>query len=87
MTYVTSPPPVVVVPRLRGQEAYELAQAQARQVGKLALDTDSSLPAETTRPKAYGKPGDPAALRGIPVVGVIGGLGGDIRRTRPDQRY
>jgi hypothetical protein len=83
MTYHTSQPPVDHVPHLRGQAAYELAQAQARQVGRIAMETNSSLPAETTRPKAYGKPGDPAALRGVPVVGVVGGLGGHIRGTNP----
>lgn len=29
-------------------------------------------------------PGDPNKLRGIPVVGVLGGAGGHIPGTRPD---
>lgn len=32
--------------------------------------------------KGY-RPGDPAQLRGLPVVGVYGGLGGAIRGSRP----
>lgn len=35
------------------------------------------------RPEALTKPGDPRVLRGIPVVGVKGGLGGAMKDSRP----
>jgi len=63
--------------RRHAQEAQRVARARA----KIALEvgTVDAHPNEA-RSKF---PGDPAALRGLPVVGVRGGFGGAIRGSRP----
>lgn len=50
---------------------------------RILLEVGADLPAEA-RPGSA--PGDARQLRGIPVVGVRGGMGGAIAGTRPDQR-
>jgi hypothetical protein len=50
-----------------------------RQVHRIAIETSTDVPAH---PKAQ-LPGDPWRLRGIPVVGVHGGIGGAMLGTRP----
>lgn len=68
------------VPHLRIDQAYETACHHAELVARIALETGNSLPTPTTTTSL---PGDTAALRGIPVVGVRGGRGGAIPGTRP----
>jgi hypothetical protein len=53
----------------------------AKLLARLALET-GSVPMHPNDPRGA-LPGDPAALRGLPVVGVRGGYGGAIRGTRP----
>lgn len=60
------------------QEAQQAARAQAR----IALDVGTVDPHPNDARKAL--PGDPWRLRGIPVVGVHGGVGGGMRGTRPN---
>lgn len=60
------------------QEAVRAARAQAR----IALDVGTVDPHPNDARMAL--PGDPWRLRGIPVIGVHGGAGGEIRGSRPD---
>lgn len=53
-------------------------EEQERALAAVLESTDEELP----RPDPRRLPGDPFALRGIPVVGR-GGVGGAIRGTRP----
>lgn len=52
----------------------------ARKVATVLRETGEGLPTSALRASLSG---DPAKLRGIPVVGVPGGFGGAIRGTRP----
>lgn len=53
----------------------------ARKLARILLETGASLPAPPT--STARAPGDPHKLRGLPAVGVRGGLGGAIAGTRP----
>lgn len=55
--------------------------AAAKAVAPVLLELGETLPA--TAVGAHAVPGDPFALRGLPVVGVRGGVGGAIADTRP----
>lgn len=55
--------------------------AAAKAVAPVLLELGETLPAAVS---SYAVPGDPFALRGLPVVGVRGGVGGAIADTRPD---
>jgi hypothetical protein len=48
---------------------------------RILLEVGADLPDAAASPN--GAPGDPLHLRGIPVVGVRGGMGGAIPWTRP----
>lgn len=48
---------------------------------RILLEVGADLP-ESSSIRAYA-PGDPRRLRGVPVVGVPGGMGGAIPGTRP----
>lgn len=61
------------------QKHYEQARAFEQQQAKIALEVGDDVTPIT----AAHLPGDPRQLRGIPVVGVHGGLGGAIAGTRP----
>jgi len=52
-----------------------------RQIAEISLATDAPVPSTSTHPHRL--PGDPWKLRGIPVVGVHGGVGGAIRGSKP----
>ena len=75
---------------LRGHSEHSLVQwfgrnamlaKQARVLAEAILNTPE---AEMPKPKsALTKPGDPAQLRGIPVVGGRGSFGGAIKGTQP----
>jgi hypothetical protein len=54
------------------------AERQARIMARLALETTGPIRITSPRPA-----GDPYALRGVPVVGVKGGIGGAIPGTKP----
>lgn len=60
-----------------------MVMQQARVLGRSAIAT----PTAEVRQPAHTKPGDRAQLRGIPVVGVKGGLGGAIKGTRPGDGF
>lgn len=76
---------------LRGQGDHSLMQffgrnamlaKQARVLAEAILNTPE---AEMPKPRsALTKPGDPAQLRGIPVVGGRGSFGGAISGTQPE---
>lgn len=51
-----------------------------RKVAKVLLDVGADMPESTSTASA---PGDNRRLRGVPVVGVKGGMGGAIAGTRP----
>lgn len=51
-----------------------------RQIAKIIMETGGQTP---THPNSHVLPGDPWKLRGIPVVGVHGGIGGAIPGTKP----
>lgn len=53
----------------------------SRKLARIMLETGASLPVRANGKRAAG---DPAALRGLPAVGVRGGYGGAIAGTRPD---
>lgn len=57
--------------------------AQERALAWAAADSGNGMPDRNPKAKL---PGDPFALRGIPVVGVHGGAGGAMRDTRPGER-
>lgn len=62
-------------------DRHRLAQEQAALVARALLE---SAPAERARgPVGRHTPGDARQLRGIPVVGVVGGVGGAISGTKP----
>jgi hypothetical protein len=63
------------------QERVTAARVQARIAHEVGDDVD---PHPNARMKL---PGDPAALRGLPAVGVRGGYGGAMKGTRPDVRW
>ena len=52
-----------------------------RKIAQISLATDAPVPSTSSHPHRL--PGDPWKLRGIPVVGVHGGVGGAIPGTRP----
>lgn len=58
------------------QQAVDLERQQAR----IALEVGDDIEPRV----GTVLPGDPFLLRGIPLVGVHGGLGGAIAGTRPD---
>lgn len=66
-----------ILPRWRRSE---LDQQQAKTMARIALETGATV---TIHTRSSHVPGDPALLRGIPVVGVPGGFGGAIPGTRP----
>lgn len=51
-----------------------------QQVARIVMEAGAEAPAH---PSAVKLPGDPWALRGIPAVGVRGGVGGAIPGTLP----
>lgn len=53
---------------------------QARKLARILLETGERLPVSADARRAAG---DPHALRGIPAVGIKGGIGGAIAGTRP----
>lgn len=64
----------------------ELARIE-RRTEQIAGDSGADMPAQATVRREGRTAGDEAQLlRGIPVVGVRGGLGGAILGTRPDSR-
>lgn len=58
------------------------AVIQDRRIAAIALEVGADLPEAPAAPTAT-IPGDGYRLRGIPVVGVHGGIGGAIVGTRP----
>jgi hypothetical protein len=58
----------------------ELEANLERQQARIAIETGGEIEPRL----GTVLPGDPALLRGIPVVGVAGGFGGAIPGTRPD---
>jgi hypothetical protein len=54
----------------------------AKLLAQLALES-GTVPMHANDPRR--PPGDPQALRGLPVVGGRGSIGGAIRGTRPGQ--
>lgn len=58
------------------------AKIMDEQMAEIALEAGEELPEASTAPRAT-LSGDAWRLRGIPVVGVPGGLGGAIPGTRP----
>ncbi|HVM68870.1 MAG TPA: hypothetical protein VM204_03430 [Gaiellaceae bacterium] len=54
--------------------------ADAKKLARILLETGSPLPVSASKSSL---PGDARALRGLPAVGVRGGLGGAIAGTRP----
>lgn len=52
--------------------------AREQHIARISLATDAPI-----QPAGHRTPGDPWKLRGIPVVGVHGGIGGAIPGTRP----
>jgi len=63
----------------RFYQAVEDARIE-RKLASILSEVGANLPAAPTRTRA---PGDPHKLRGIPVVGVRGGFGGDVAGSRP----
>jgi hypothetical protein len=61
-------------------ERQHSAQVQAR----IARETGTTEPHPNNA--QHGLPGDPWRLRGIPIVGVHGGIGGAINGSRPGTR-
>jgi len=57
------------------------AEYQEAQMVDIAMKAGADVPDRT--PAVGAAPGDPWLLRGIPVVGVHGGVGGAQRGTRP----
>lgn len=60
----------------RQQEAED-----ARKLARILLETGAALPTPATSSSSAA--GDPHKLRGLPAVGVRGGLGGAIAGTKP----
>jgi hypothetical protein len=60
-------------------------QAEAERTINHAI-RQSQAPAEAITHRNHWTPGDARQLRGIPVVGVHGGLGGAITGTKPHSR-
>jgi hypothetical protein len=58
----------------------------AQLLAKLALEAGEGVPMHRNDPRGS-LPGDPAALRGLPCIGVRGGFGGAIRGSRPDHAF
>ena len=56
-------------------------QRMERLKARILLEVGADLPEVQT--VSHVKIGDPRALRGVPVVGVPGGMGGAIPGTRP----
>jgi hypothetical protein len=54
-----------------------------KQLTELARETGNDLTLLTEKKYRASKSGDPRTLRGIPVVGVAGGMGGVIPGTNP----
>ena len=54
-----------------------------KQLTELARETGNDLSLVTEKKYRESKSGDPRTLRGIPVVGVAGGMGGVIPGTNP----
>lgn len=52
-----------------------------RHIAEISLTTDTPIVLHANHPHRL--PGDPWKLRGIPVVGVHGGVGGAIAGSRP----
>lgn len=67
--------------RTRQDAKHHLEQQQAQLLVRIAREVDGRLP---ERQAQAALPGDPWQLRGVPVVGVYGGVGGAINGTRPD---
>lgn len=61
----------------------EMDREHEAMIAKAVLEACDPEPVVTSGPAL--KPGDRKRLRGIPVVGTPGGLGGAIAGTRPDQ--
>lgn len=73
--------PAALVSRLLPRFDRERQDAEdAQKLKKILIETGEPLPSPSTSSRA---PGDPHALRGLPAVGVRGGLGGAIAGTRP----
>lgn len=60
-----------------------LRKAQAHAVAKALDESTGSQHLDDGKKATMKLPGDVFALRGIPCVGVHGGIGGAIRGTRP----
>lgn len=54
-----------------------------RQLARIAIEVGADLPEAPSAPRAAHRLDENERLRGIPVVGVKGGLGGAITGTRP----
>lgn len=67
-------------PHQQIMEAFRSAGDVERRVARVVLE--AGVEAEP-HPNGYKLPGDPWALRGIPAVGVRGGVGGAIPGTLP----
>lgn len=61
---------------------HEEARIMDAQIVEIALEVGAALPPAPSAPSAT-IPGDAWRLRGIPVVGVKGGVGGAIPGTKP----
>ena len=74
--------------RIVRQLKARIERAHNEQISRqIAADTGADIDSDGEPAKHYGSPaGDEAKLRGIPVVGNRGGLGGAIRGSRPGER-
>jgi hypothetical protein len=62
----------------------ELDQRLAAQMAQIARETETDISMRASQ--QLSQLGDPAAARGVPIVGGRGGFGGAIRGTRPGDR-
>lgn len=61
----------------------EIEAGLQRQVARIVLEVGAEAP----RPSTSALPLDPLRLRGVPVVGGRGAIGGAIRGTRPSDGF